>query len=800
MEEPREKKQIISSYGAVEGLASDCRDTLRYASLRVLVMAAPPTPNGDLHVGHLSGPYLAGDIQSRYLRLRGAEVHFFTGTDDNQSDVKIHAMEAGVSPQQVADQMAESIASTLRGARIDVDQFIRPNSSLFYVPTVQDFLGNLYARGLLISRVDPTTYCEPCRRQLYENYISGHCPYCGSRTTGSGCESCGMPNRCVDLLDPVCAQCGAPPSFRAMKRLYFPLDQYSGRLQEYWSKVAMSSNLRSFCEQALQVGFWNFAVSHYDNWGVPIAIPGFEGQTVYTWCDEAARYLTYAQHLDGRWEQFWKNGDSLAIQCFGFDNAFYYAVLVPALLMAFDSQIRLPSALLMNEFRLLDHSKFSTSRQHAIWGQHLLSRVPADSLRFHMATTYPEVERTNFSLAELAADVDRELIREWQAWLRELAVRAAREFEERVPGAGSWAEEHLRFAERLTMLTAQASKAYEARTFSPQCAASVLGWLVRDARRFAKSEESWLRVIAQNERRRTAVALELLAAKLLAILSAPIMPNFAERLWKELGFQGSLWENKWEDIHSLLPVGQRLLGLAATSYFSFGETGESVNGTELDEATIRVALEGSHILHIRPETTDLDVYREIFREKPHILEVGHPPKVIVDGGANIGASSVDFALRYPDARIIAIEPEEHNFQLLVRNSMPFPNIFPVRGALWCKKACVQVIDGGSGAWGFQTVEGDLDGRSVMQTVPAVTVDGLMEEYGISFIDILKLDIEGSEVEVLETSASWLPRVDTLILELHEDIRPSCRHCHEIITKYFDHVGTSGDKIICRRKA
>ena len=41
---------------------------------RVLITATPPTPNGDLHVGHLSGPYLGADVHRRYLEMRGVEV------------------------------------------------------------------------------------------------------------------------------------------------------------------------------------------------------------------------------------------------------------------------------------------------------------------------------------------------------------------------------------------------------------------------------------------------------------------------------------------------------------------------------------------------------------------------------------------------------------------------------------------------------------------------------------------------------------------------------------------------------
>jgi methionyl-tRNA synthetase len=138
------------------------------------------------------------------------------------------------------------------------------------------------------------------------------------------------------------------------------------------------------------------------------------------------------------------------------------------------------------------------------------------------------------------------------------------EFGGRVPSTGDWTEQHRRFFGRLETLAAEAAAAYEARTFSPQRAARVLGDLVREARRFAKSEESWRRVPARGEERRTAAALEMLAAKLLAILAAPILPDFAARLWRDLGFDT---EPRWEDRPSWVPSGQTLRGLAAAPYF-----------------------------------------------------------------------------------------------------------------------------------------------------------------------------------------------------------------------------------------
>jgi methionyl-tRNA synthetase len=538
---------------------------------RLMVTAAPPTPNGDLHIGHLSGPYLAGDIHTRYLKLRGVDAHYIFGSDDNQSYVKTNASRIGLTASEAAARLSEDIQSTLQAARIELDEFVRPNTSPWHVPIVQEFFKRLYDQGKLEAREALSPWCETCQRYLYEAYIRGRCPHCGSPSGGNSCEDCGRPNDCIDLLDAACTQCGNPPAKRTFTRLWFPLSRYADELREYWESVAMSPNLRSLCEQVLAAGLPDLAVTHVTDWGIPVPVPGYQDQRIFVWFEMAPRYLAYSRHLageEGGWESYWKASDAAVVQCFGFDNGFYYGVFLPALFRAFDPEMRLASAFIMNEFYRLDGLKFSTSRRHAIWGRELIADVPADVVRYYLAATCPEAEGTNFTLEDFAETVERELLESWQTWLGELAVRVREEHGGKVPATGDWTAEHRRFFGRLEAYSADAAQAYEAATFSPQRAVRVMNELVREARRFAKAEESWRRVAARGEERRTAVALELLAAKLLAVMAAPILPDFAERLWKDLGYGTPLAEHRWEDERpAWVPSGQEIGALAAEPYF-----------------------------------------------------------------------------------------------------------------------------------------------------------------------------------------------------------------------------------------
>ena len=178
-----------------------------------------------------------------------------------------------------------------------------------------------------------------------------------------------------------------------------------------------------------------------------------------------------------------------------------------------------------------------------------------------------------------------------------------------------------------------------------------------------------------------------------------------------------------------------------------------------------------HSVHLRPSTSDLCAYRDVLIYKTKDYDAGilnFNPRTIVDAGAHIGMASIGFAQAYPAARIIAVEPEPANFNVLVRNVSSYRNIVPIQAALW--KADGEVSLGPSTAHpkgAFHIVDGGpIRAR-------ALTVRSLMRETGIPCIDLLKVDIEGAEKEVFE-SCDWIETVQVIAIELHERVKPGCR--------------------------
>lgn len=179
--------------------------------------------------------------------------------------------------------------------------------------------------------------------------------------------------------------------------------------------------------------------------------------------------------------------------------------------------------------------------------------------------------------------------------------------------------------------------------------------------------------------------------------------------------------------------------------------------------------ENNQNFKIRKGTSDFNVVLDIFGTNSYKINCNFKPKFIIDAGANIGISSLYFNMKYPEASIIAIESEKSNYKLLCENISEIKNIKPINAGLWNKNGFIEVKDIGLDKWGF--IVQDTDGNNPNK-ITAITIDKIIELYNIDKIDILKIDIEGSEKEVFENS-NWLDRVDILIIELHDRMKKGC---------------------------
>ena len=207
---------------------------------------------------------------------------------------------------------------------------------------------------------------------------------------------------------------------------------------------------------------------------------------------------------------------------------------------------------------------------------------------------------------------------------------------------------------------------------------------------------------------------------------------------------------------------------------------------------------------LRLSSSDIPTFQQIFGDyeydSPHL-----PPSadVIVDLGANIGLATVFFGMRYPQARLLAVEPDPGNFAALVANTAALGDrVQRQQAAVWMRDGTINLHtegeDGASlGAWGGRT--SDLAGATSSVT-KCYRLDTLLDAAGFATVDMLKMDIEGAELQIFSTGVErWISRVGMIIIETHDRFQPGSEETiRRVIQPVFEELPPVGENLFFRR--
>ena len=401
---------------------------------RVLIVGPNLTPNGDLHLGHVAGPYLAGDVYARYQRARGRDVIYTTGTDDSQTYVVASARRLGITPEELCHTASRQIWETLQAMGISVDGFGPYDEA--YRATVLEFFAPLHAAGKFQRRTVQIPYLERTGEFFVEGMICGDCPICLAESRGGLCETCGHPNNYAELFN---LRSNINPADRLTTReatiLVLPLEDYRSQLRDYYQERAgrWRPHIAQVIREALSKPLPDFPITYPLDWGIPAPYPQTPGQVFNAWAETipaamfTTAYCATQRGLDpGPPGELWRPDHGRRLVHFlGFDNAYFWSLPYVALLMAHEGRYILPDTIVPNEFYELESEKFSTSRGHVVWCRDLLRQVPRDLVRLYLAVTAPEHQRTNFSRAGLEKVVEQRLCGPWNRLQALLGTAAA---------------------------------------------------------------------------------------------------------------------------------------------------------------------------------------------------------------------------------------------------------------------------------------------------------------------------------------------------------------------------------------
>jgi len=171
---------------------------------------------------------------------------------------------------------------------------------------------------------------------------------------------------------------------------------------------------------------------------------------------------------------------------------------------------------------------------------------------------------------------------------------------------------------------------------------------------------------------------------------------------------------------------------------------------------------------LRNNTTDARVFGQLFIHNQYDVPVNFEPKTILDLGANIGLSALYFAKRFPNANILAVEPDKDNFEVALKNTKGYDKIKLVQKGVWNKNTFLEIIDPGADKDAYMVKE---IANQTTTSIEAIDIETLLQQEGWVAIDILKIDIEGSEKELFSDNyEKWLPKTRLIFVEIHDHMR------------------------------
>ena len=381
---------------------------------RTLVTCALPYANGPVHIGHLAGAYIPGDIYVRYLRMRGEDVVFVCGSDEHGVPITIKARAQGVTPQDIVDKYHQVMKDAFTGLGINFDIYSRTTSEV-HDKTASEFFRKLYDEGKFITKETEQYYDEEAKTFLADRYIVGTCPKCGNPGAyGDQCEKCGSTLSPEELIDPRSALSGSTPKKVKTKHWYLPLDQYEPWLRDWILEQhkEWKTNVYGQCKSWLDGGLQPRAVSRDLDWGVPVPVEGAEGKVLYVWFDAPIGYISNTKELlPQSWEKWWKDPETRLVHFIGKDNIVFHCIVFPSMLKAYGDFI-LPENVPANEFLNLEGDKISTSRNWAVWVHEYEEQFPGqeDVLRYVLTANAPETKDNDFTWKDFQQRNNSELV------------------------------------------------------------------------------------------------------------------------------------------------------------------------------------------------------------------------------------------------------------------------------------------------------------------------------------------------------------------------------------------------------
>ncbi|MHA1412954.1 MAG: methionine--tRNA ligase [Promethearchaeota archaeon] len=384
-----------------------------------IVTSAWPYINAIPHLGNLIGSVLSADVFARFLRLRGDEVVFVSGSDMHGTPVAVAAKKSGKSTEELANQNHEIIKNLFDKWEISFDNYTHTHNPT-HMKFVQDFYINIQKNGYIFEKEIDSLFCEKDNLFLPDRFVEGTCPHCGYESArGDQCDNCQKLLTPLELKEPRCTICGNPPKIKKTRHWYLDFPKLQEKLKEFLEKNnVLSNNVKQMCLNSISEGLPARAITRDLEWGIPAKFKGAENKTIYVWFEAVLGYISAVKEWADKiikdpkkFDYFWKDKNAKSIYFIGKDNIIFHLIIFPGLLIAYnedkeeDEKFTLPYNVSSTEWLMFENQKFSKSRGVGIWINEAIELAPVDYWRFNLIYNRPETSDTSFLWSEFGNSI-----------------------------------------------------------------------------------------------------------------------------------------------------------------------------------------------------------------------------------------------------------------------------------------------------------------------------------------------------------------------------------------------------------
>ncbi|MDR0918267.1 MAG: methionine--tRNA ligase [Oscillospiraceae bacterium] len=323
--------------------------------------------SGKPHIGN-NYEIVLTDAIARYMRMKGKDVFFLTGTDEHGEKIEKKAKEQNIEPQVFVDNVAKQIEDIVKMLNCSYDKFIRTTDP-YHEKVVQKIFKKLYEQGDIYKGEYEGMYCDPCE----------------SFWTNS------------QLIDGKCPDCNRPVTAAKEEAYFLKLSDYQERLEKYWDEnvgfACPESRRNEMLNNFIKPGVKDLCVSRTSfKWGIPVDFD--DKHVVYVWLDALSNYITALGYdPDGSSEDYKKYWPA-DVHIIGKDILRFHTIYWPIILMALGEE--LPKKVYGHPWLLVNNKesddgvdKMSKSKGNVIYADELVEKYGVDGTRYVLLSVMP---------------------------------------------------------------------------------------------------------------------------------------------------------------------------------------------------------------------------------------------------------------------------------------------------------------------------------------------------------------------------------------------------------------------------